>query len=407
MSFFETTKIVFADSSAIDAYGRLRVSNPLTIFDSKLLGDNRPTLWDDVEKSGAGTASVYDVDASQVTLSVANLTAGVRTRRTFMRFNYQPGKSTFITMTGLLGPGDPGISTRIGYFDDVNGLFFSSIDGVANVVVRSSTSGAPVDTATPQANWNIDKFDGTGPSGVTLDFTKAQLFFIDFEWLSIGRIRFGFFIGGTLFYCHESLHANISTTAYMTTPNLPLGYEIENDGTGPASSMTQICSQVSSEGGTSDLGTLRYKSLGTATVNANSVGTIYALVGIRLKVAFVCETINLQKVTAIASTNDDFEWLLLLNPTVAGTFTYADETNSAVQIALGDTSGNPGTNTVTGGTLIDGAYVTHQSSGGGLILNSIHLGESIAGVQDEIVLAVRPLTANLDIAGGLQWRELS
>ena len=78
---------------ASDAFGRLRTSEPYTIFDSKQIFDNQPLFWDDQEESGSGTTSVHDADAARTRIGVANTTAGKRTRQTFMRFNYQPGKS--------------------------------------------------------------------------------------------------------------------------------------------------------------------------------------------------------------------------------------------------------------------------------------------------------------------------
>ena len=401
-----------------DAFGRLRVAEPHTIFDSKQTNDNAPLSWDDAEVSGGGTGSTYNANQASTTITVG-AEAGVRARQTKMRFNYQPGKSHLIMMTGILGVGASGITQRIGYGDGDNGLFFETIDGIFQVNRRTKTSGSAVNNRTTQSDFNIDTMDGTGPSRITIDLSKTQIFWIDFEWLSVGRVRFGFVIEGKLIYFHELDHANDLIVSYMSTPNLPIRYEIENDGTGGAASLTHICTTVISEGGAEELGSLHYESTMSnrgslvAHINANTADTAYAIIGIKLKSGFKDVTIKLASASILAETNDDFEWLILLNPTVAGTFTFDDKTNSAVQTAIGNPD-DPSTNNITSlGTVITGGFA--KSAGGAIgggattsqLENALHLGSTIAGVQDALVLAVRPHTANADIHGGLSWRELS
>ena len=411
-------KVVALDGPIADAFGRLRMSQPHTIFDSKQTNDNLPLFWDDAEKSGGGTGSSYNSNQASTTISVG-AEVGVRTRQTKMRFNYQPGKSQQIVMTGILGTGASGITQRIGIGDDDNGLFFENIDGTFQVNRRTKTSGSAVNNRTTQTNFNIDKLDGLGPSRIKIDLSKTQIFWIDFEWLSVGRIRFGFVVDGKLSYFHEMNHANDLTLAYMSTPNLPLRYEIENDGAGAAADLTHICTTVISEGGAEELGVLQYESTTSnrgslvAHINANTADTAYAIVGIKLKAGFKDVTVKLASMSVLAETNDDFEWLILLNPTIAGTFTYDDKTNSAVQTAIGNPD-DPSTNNITGlGTVMTGGFAnsTGGAGGGGAVTNplgnALRLGSTIAGVQDAIVLAVRPHTANANIHGGIAWRELS
>lgn len=231
----------------VDAFGRLRISEPHTIFDSKQVFDNLPLFWDDQEVSGSGTSSTFSKPHARTQIAVGTA-AGKRVRQTFERFNYQPGKSQFVVLTGVLGAGSSGITQELGYFDDDNGLFFRCDEGVIYVVSRSSVTGSAVDTTASQSAWNIDTLDGNGPSGLTMDFTLAQIFFMDFEWLGTGRVRFGFYINGVQHYCHEFLNANAISTVYMSTPNLPIRYSIENDGTGAASTLDHLCSTVIVEG---------------------------------------------------------------------------------------------------------------------------------------------------------------
>jgi len=401
MTLLRNVNIKTQDSPSIDAFARFRVSTPDTIFDSKQIVDNSPLFWDDQEVSGATTTSTYSKPYARSRLGVALNTAGKRVRQTFQRFNYQSGKSQLMILTGVIGTGASGITGEIGLFDDNNGLFFRNDDAVMSVVVRSSGTGSPVDTVVAQSNWNKDQMDGTGASGYTLDFSKTQIFFIDFEWLGAGRVRFGFFIDGIPYYCHESLHANELDVVYMSTPNLPFRYSIENDGTGVASTLDHICTSVTTEGGNSDLGLLRYASTEGAHVNADVVGTLYAVIGIRLKTTALSTVVKILSMSMFSETSDSYEWVLVLNPTVASTFTYSDSTNSSVQIARGATA-----NTITGGTKVAGGLAATSSG----ILERVetirYLGSTIAGVSDTVVLCVRPLSALADIHGALTWREL-
>ena len=212
--------ITLGDTGAIDAFARLRVSNPYTIFDSKQLSDSLSSRWDDIESSGSGTSSVFNTNQASTTLAVSNLTAGKRIRQTFMRFNYQPAKSQLVFMTTTVGTegGGTGIVRSVGQFDDKNGIFFRDNEGTLQAVSRSYVTGSAVDSSVDQVDWNLDTMDGNGNSNISLDPTKAQIIFFDYEWLGVGRVRMGFVIGGIPVYCHEFLNANTTlSTVYMST----------------------------------------------------------------------------------------------------------------------------------------------------------------------------------------------
>lgn len=397
------------DGPNFDAFDRLRVSNPETLFDSKQLWDDSPLFWDDQETGGAGTTSTHSSDIAAVTMGVALNTAGKRVRQTFERFNYQPGKSQLALFTFLLDKvgGGTGITREVGIFDTSNGLFLRDSEGTIQFVRRTYASGAAVDTAVSQASWNVDTMDGNGASGITLDFTKTQIMILDFEWLGVGRVRMGFVIDGIVYYAHQFLNTNSLATVYMSDPNLPVQYSIENDGTGAASTMDHICCSIMSEGGQQPTGISRYASTGGTHVDANTEDTVYAIIGIRLKSTNLNSAVKLVDIALAEHTgNKNLEWILLLNPTVAGTFTYSDETNSAVQTAKGAS-----TNTITGGTPVAGGLFSSALKGGAgeeQLQTARNLGSAIDGTPDELVLCARPIggSTNCDVEAGLQWREL-
>jgi hypothetical protein len=387
------------DSPSIDAFGRWRVSEVYTLFDSKQVFDTLPLLYDDQQVSGSGTTSVHSANQAATTIGVSANTAGKRVRQSFMRMNYQPGKSMLIICTGTMGNGGSGITAGMGYYDGNNGLFLQSKNGVLQFVKRSSYTGSPVDTAVNQEDWNIDKFDGTGASGVTLDPTKSQILYIDFEWLGVGRVRMGFVVDGLIYYCHEFLHSNKQAGVYMSTPNLPIRYEIANDGTGAASTLQHICASVMSEGGLQNNGYLRHQD--TGLISGLLTGTAYAVMGGRLKSTHLGASVLVENISMIGTKDDQAHWELRIGGTVAGTFTYTDVVNSAVQIALGAS-----TNTVTGGTEVDGGYFTTEQGVQFSVPNALRLGANIANTPQEWQLVVIPITNNIAVRASVTWREL-
>lgn len=408
------------DSASVDAFQRWRVSSPITLFDSKNVFnddgladnvENQPLFFDNQQTSGGGTGTTYNANEASQSLTVGATTAGTRVRQTKMRFNYQPGKSQLVLMSFNLKGTAAGITKREGYFDASNGFFLEASGTTLNWVRRSFVTGSAVDTQVAQSSWNLDKMNGTGLSGVNLDFTKSQLLYMDFEWLAVGRARLGFVIDGQIVYAHEFLLGNALETAYMSTPNLPLRSEITNDGTGVAATLTQICATVISEGGSESLGLTRYASTGGTQVAATVENTVYAVLGIRLKSEYIGASIKmLGAALQVQTASSKVEWTLKFNPTVAGTFTYNDQTNSAVQTALGATA-----NTVTGGIDITGGFVDsggvpsgRAGSGDRGIDSALLLGSTISGTVDTIVLCARPIggSINVDVEGSLTWREV-
>jgi len=272
-----------------DAFGKLRVTNPYTILDIKFPNASTGTanyLSNNMLLCSGSTGTGAGTYGSSECIMSANGGTGTFISQSRKYCIYQPGKSILFLGSGIIGP--TGITStnytnRLGYFDDENGLFFEygstgGMTGTMSAVLRNTPAGttAATNTFIPQSNWNIDKFDGTGNSGITLDFTKAQLFVIDFEWLSVGRIRYGFYIYGKIFYCHQITNVNSLIAPYMLTPNLPVRYEVRNNGSTGNVSLTQICSSVITEGGYNPVGRPFSANVGVAgySVSANETSVL-------------------------------------------------------------------------------------------------------------------------------------
>jgi len=389
------------DGGSSDAFGRLRVSQPTTLFDSKLLGDNKPLDWDDQETSGSGTSSTYNASRSDVKMAVTANTAGTRVRQTYRHFNYYTAKSQVIFQTFVMGATGNGIVKRAGYFDGENGLFYENNAGSNYLVRRSKTSGSVVDTKIAQANWNIDKLDGTGASGFTLDNTKGQILVIDFEWLGVGRVRMGFVINGQIIYCHAFNHANDVSAVYMTSPNLPLRYEISNNGTGLADSMYAICGSVATEGMKDQIGH-PHAYCDTAKITLPNTTDWFLATAMRLKSTHLHANVLIRNIQAFCETSDSISYKLCIDPTFNAALTWNAVTNSVVEVADGSAS----IKVTSDGHIL---YAGHTYGKAGNVQPTMgdfaSLGSKIDGTPIVMALIVRGNTTNAKVRTALNWSE--
>ena len=233
------------DSASQDAFGRLRTSQPFTIFDSNSKYSLNESQWIN-STDGAGSIS-FDSTTGSETLSVTGI--GKVMSRTNKYIAYQPGKSLLIMTSFNFGQTAAGIKQQIGYFDLTDGVYVQLSGNQLSFVKRQKTgASSSQEFIVDQQDWNVDKLDGTGPSGYTFDITKVQIFFTDIEWLGSGTVRMGFIINGNFILCHTFEHANVTVGTYMSTGTLPITYYIEST-SGASSDMKKICSTAISEGG--------------------------------------------------------------------------------------------------------------------------------------------------------------
>lgn len=314
-----------------DAFGRLRVSNPVTLYDSfHRYSDNGK---DAVYTNGTASSS-YNANTSSVLMSIGQDAGDAVYRESKRVFAYQPGKSLEIFMTFNFGVQKEGLRNRVGYFGDHNGVFLQREGAIASIVKRTSISGVVQDIAIAQQDWNVDTLDGTGPSGFALDLSKSQILFIDIEWLGVGAVRCGFVIDGLFVHCHTFVHANIIETTYMTTAMLPVRHEIENiSNTDSASTHTEICTSVISEGGYEVAGKPRSFIM---PVNAPKtlavIGQLYPIITLRLKADKLDAISVLRDISILGiGNNTRIVWKLMYAPTITGGTWNTTGTDSSVE----------------------------------------------------------------------------
>lgn len=389
-------------SFGFDLFGRTKVSEPYTLFDSS----HRYKLNGDYSYTTTGTASVtFDANQSTVLLNVGTTSGDKVTKESVRVFPYQPGKALQVLQTFVLAPAQNNLRQRVGYFSRQNGFYLQQSGTEISFVKRSYVTGSVVETVIPKSQWNIDKFDGNGPSRITLDLSKAQILFSEYEWLGVGSVKIGFAIGGQFYTAHQFDHANILTSVYMTTASLPLRYEIENlEATSSASAMKQICATVISNGGYN-----RSTELWSAprTTLLQNVGTTFLPISaIRMATGRTDSVIHLVDANVATTTNNLFEFVVLKNPTLTG--------GTWVNHSTGNVDYNVTATSVTGGTVIRQAFMSgsNQANAQGVIEIrdgwDSQLGRTNADtpVSDIFVLAARTLAGTGDIIGALHWFDL-
>jgi hypothetical protein len=349
---------------AADAFGRLRVSEAFTLGDYKHTYGIDPNFRDTLANGGTVTHITNQAAARLATSNNSNSSAIHQTK---MYHNYMPGKSQLIKSTINFYANTINVTKRTGYFDVNNGIYFEQNgNGVLSFVIRTDTSGTPSDARRViQSDWNIDKCDGTGKSGFNLDITKTQIFFTDFQWLGVGRVRCGFVHNGQTVVAHEFYNSNYLPTVYMSNPNLPIRCEILNTGATTGAFFDQICATVVSEGGYMESGIDFSINSGTTGKSVTTAAGIVPVVAIRLKNNFrgypnrvIVRPGNIN----IYAENYPAYWSLIKlanvsNISLANSTWISADTDSAIEYNLTGTA-------ITNGDKMEGGIVGTTSPGG-------------------------------------------
>ena len=393
-----------------DAFGRLRTSSPLTLFDSShRYRDNN--LWTSLIV-GTGSTVGFVTTQGLVNIGIGTTSGYSVIRETTKVFSYQPGKSLQIINTFVMNAPKTNLRQRVGYFGADNGIYFETDGTTLNFVERSIVSGIVSETHAPQSSWLYDKMDGTGPSGYTLDPSKGQIMWTDIEWLGLGTVRVGFVIDGQFIHCHSFHHANLIQSTYITTASLPIRYEITNTGvTTSSSTLKQVCSTVISEGGYELRGL--QQAVGTAVTSPVNLplpaGTYYPVISIRLKTSpnRLDSIIILTAVSMLGITNNGiYNWQVRASATTSGGSWVSAGVDSAVEYKIGG-------GTVTGGRVLASGYFnsTQQSAVPVDILKEALFKfqlerDGLTGTPYELTL-VSSASANADIHASMDWEEIS
>jgi len=389
------------DGPNLDAFSRLRVSNPIGLFDSTFQYDLQTRIyWQDTANGGTVSHTAAYSSSALVTAAQQSSMAAMQTK---LYHRYIPAKSQLIVMTQVVGAAVTGVTKRVGYFDSNDGIFLSqTLSGLA-FVRRSSTSGSPQEESVPQYLWDLDRLDGSGPSRIRFDVSKASILVIDLQWLGMGRVRVGFDIGGQIVYAHEFLNANVLSVPYMRTANLPIRWEVSGNG---VATMYATCASVISEGGAEfDRGYLAEKASGTVTAAS---GARTCIVAIRPKTT-LNSIVNRLQITpdmfgAIVTGDIPVLWEVLYDPTISGGSWVSAGSDSAVEYNITATS-------ISAGTGVDAFFVPALSSAVvTAAMDSAYRLPLVLDISGSNPIALALVATGIDgtstCQGSITWREL-
>jgi hypothetical protein len=402
-----SNEVSYKNSPSVDAFGRLRVSSPFTLFDSShRFADNG--LWA-TSTATSGTAT-FNANQGLMDLAVTSTSGSEVIRETNKVFAYQPGKSLLVLNTFTMAPGQGNLRQRVGYFGASNGYYLEQNNNLLYFVERSSVGGGVSNVPILKADWNVDPMDGTGPSGIMLDITKSQILFMDLEWLGVGTVRMGFVIDGNFYVCHKFHHANLITGTYITTASLPIRYEIRNTGpTTGANTFKQICSTVLSEGGYELRGS--QQAVGTPITDAKNLataGTYYPIVSIRLKSTRLDAIAVATAISLIADTAGNYNWQVLAGGTTSGGAAWTSAgASSSVEYKLDGTS-------FTGGKILASGYFTSTASTSvsvdilraALFSNQLERN-GLTSTPYEFTIVMAASANNKNVFASMDWEEVS
>lgn len=350
--------VTIKDGPNLDAFSRLRVSQPVTAFSSQFTYNLNPLLFEQIT-SGTGATVTQDTTNRIALMTFASTpTGGQAFMQSYEYIPYQPSKSQLVFVTFNMVAAVANTLKFAGLSDGTNGIEFQ-LDGTTKqfVIYSGTTNG---NQTVVQSSWNLDKLDGTGASGITLDITKTQILVIDFQALYVGRVRVGFDINGQIIYCHEFLHANVATSPYIQSANLPVRVGMTCTGT-VSTTMNFICCAVVSEGGIDSSALFGYDFLAANSTDVSVTTSATHMLSIRPKTTFNSITNRMKLIPTgvdiiiTSGTSNTVFWELVLGQTLtSATAADVNTTYSSTEFLTGGTmSGTP--------IVIDSGYATSSN----------------------------------------------
>lgn len=382
---------------------RLQVSERRTLFYNTSLYDTGTDTWDNHTVTGA--TITHDGNKNACVLSTSTTPGSLAIRQSYQVMNYIPGRPAEFSMAFMAGPA-AGARLRIGVFDENNGMIFEkAADGTFYCVIRSKSTGTVVENRVARADWNGDKLDGTGPSGITVVPGMMQMVDITYEWYGAGSVEFAFIIDGHKHIIHTFHHANRTNVSWSATPFLPIRIEAENISATTTASLTVYSVSFGLEGTSATLGIPKITGIPLPGLNLATAFTYVPTVSIRLKSNQLNAVAFIEEIQAFTTDNSFLTFRLYKNATLSngGTLTWTDfnSTNSSIEVNTNATSFTGGTVIALGVVPLNGRPYELDGNTGAFQLGRSSLGT----VSDVFTLALSPAKNNVTALGTLRWRE--
>lgn len=386
--------------SSTDAFGRGRVAQPYTLFDSAFIGADNGKF--DTQITG-GASTSFSSYASTFNLTVGTASGDEVVRQSYKVFPYQPGKALEIFSTFVMSAPQTNLRQRVGYFTAYNGIYLEQDGSTVYLVIRQQTGASTyTEERVTQADWNGDPLNGTGPSGITLDLTKSQIFYTAIEWLGVGSVFCGFIIDGTYVLAHTFNHANDTTSTYMQSAQQSIRLEITNTGTTTGATMKQICSSVISSGGYAPTNVQAFTGKELNYYTMPTAGTYYNLVSLRLGPDGIAynKVVYADVVNVLTDSNQNLNWKAIVDPTFSSAPSWSNVT-TFTQSTASNVS-------ITGGTVIASGYVVNKGEPATVTddIFALQLGRTISGNAQVLCIAVTADSNNVKLGGDIGFFEI-
>jgi hypothetical protein len=381
---------------------RLKVAPYQTVFFDTFQYGKETDVWDE-QVVGVGATATFNLNSSNVVMEVGSAAGSKVIRQTRNVMRYIPGRSATLAFAIRLDTPQVGIRRRFGLFDENNGAYFEDDGGTYSYVIRSNTTGIVTETRVTRDNWNGEKFDGNGYTGVTADATKQQMISINYEWYGAGIVEFAWLMQNETIPSHTFENSNTNDFVWCSTPFLPIRLEIENL-TGVAGNhyMYQGSNSLIQEGEPEKLGILESVAnpiTGTTLTDAN---TFYPVVSLRLKSGSLAAVALLRSLQTATNDNTNVYWRLIENPTLTGaSWTDHPDPNSFIQYDTSATATTGGNIVLSGFTISGGSSLVEVDDKAALQIGRSSLGT----VSDIYTLACASPNTNKAALAVLNWIE--
>ena len=362
--------------------------------------------WDE-QSTGTGSV-VHAPEYGMVKFSVGSNAGDEVIRQTKRVQRYIPGRSAEVAMSVIFGTPTTGIRKRIGLFDNTDGVYFEDGgDGTYYVACRRKVGASFVDTRVAREDWNYDKLDGTGPSGIVADPTALQHIVIEYEWYGAGQVEFKYIIDNNSFPVHRFNHANRQAVPWASTASLPVRVEMTNvAGTVGTHEFYQGSHSFATEGNTELLG--RQNSISSAITGKTltAANTFYPVVALRLKTTALNSVVLPDSFSGATLDNTNVFIRLVEGANVTGGtwVSYSDDSPVEYNItATGYTNGIP----------IETVFVSATNQGNIYHLNTRAITQidrktttTLGDTSDTLVIAMASTNANKAAFASLGWIEV-
>lgn len=382
---------------------RLKVSQKQVSFYNTSLYDLGTDVWD--YSTTLSATAIHDTNKQACVLTSSSTTNSEVIRQTKRVMNYVPGRPVEFSLAFQVQQAT-GARTRVGVFDTMNGIYFEKDENnVFWCVVRSSGTGSVVENRVSRDNWNGDKLDGTGPSGITVPPGKIQMIKFEYEWYGAGSVHISFIIDDHKHTVHTFHTANIDTQSWAATPFFPARMEIKNISATTESYLTLYSTSFAMEATSTIIGVPKITGIPLPGKNLATAFTYEPTISIRLKSDQLNAVAFLEEVQGFTTDNSFLTFRIIKNATLSngGTLTWNDfmTTGSSVQVNTDATSFTGGEVIALGVVPLNGRPYMLDGNTGVFQIGRTNMGT----VSDVFTLALSPAKNNVTALGTLRWRE--